>query len=118
MNSILLRFDLPHKGKDVLHVNVLNLTNNSPLEHYELEANFPYIDNFFNPIIQQMTIETQNLFIFKNTNKEDDNNVLKNMKDLIYYDKLCLLYLFRLSLEEKVEISDKELKLVKKIICS
>lgn len=113
MNPILLRFDLPHKGKDVLHVNVLNLTNNSPLDHYELEANSPYIDNFFNPIIQQMTIETQNLFIFKNTNKEDDYNVLKNMKDLIYYDKLCLLYLFRLSLEEKVEISDEELKLVK-----
>lgn len=113
MNPILLRFDLPHKGKDVLHVNVLNLTNNSPLDHYELEANSPYIDNFFNPIIQQMTIETQNLFIFKNTNKEDDNNVLKNMKDLIYYDELCLLYLFHLSREEKVEISDKELKLVK-----
>ena len=113
MNPILLRFDLPHKGKDVLHVNVLNLTNNSSLDHYELEANSPYIDNFFNPIIQQMVIETQNLFIFKNTNKEDDNNVLKNMKDLIYYDELCLLYLSRLSSEEKVEISNEELKLIK-----
>ena len=113
MKPILLRFDLPHKGKDVLHVNVLNLTNNSSLDHYELEANSPYIDNFFNPIIQQMVIETQNLFIFKNTNKEDDYNVLKNMKDLIYYDELCLLYLFRLSSEEKVEISNEELKLIK-----
>ena len=113
MNPILLRFDLPHKGKDVLHVNVLNLTNNSSLDHYKLEANSPDIDKFFDPIIQQMVIETQNLFIFKNTNKEDDNNVLKNMKDLIYYDELCLLYLFRLSLEDKVEISNKELKLIK-----
>ena len=112
-NLILRDFDLPHKGKEVLHVNVLNLTNNSSLDHYELEANSPYIDNFFNPIIQQMVIETQNLFIFKNTNKEDDNNVLKNMKDLIYYDELCLLYLFRLSSEEKVEISNEELKLIK-----
>jgi hypothetical protein len=113
MNPILLRFDLPHKGENVLHVNVLNLTNNSSLDHYKLEANSPDIDKFFDPIIQQMVIETQNLFIFKNTNKEDDNNVLKNMKDLIYYDELCLLYLFRLSLEDKVEISNKELKLIK-----
>ena len=35
------------------------------------------------------------------------------MKDLIYYDELCLLYLFRLSSEEKVEISNEELKLIK-----
>lgn len=115
MNPVLLRLDLPHKGEEFLHINIHNLTNHSCLNHFKLEANLANIDAFFDSIHEQIALETPDLFIYKNSSKEDDKIILQNMQDLIYYDELCLLYLYNRLKQDNVEITDEINSVVTKL---
>lgn len=108
MVPTLLRFDLPHKGEPCLHINVHTQKGKTHLDHFHLEEGSQDVDDFFEFIHDQMLQETQYLFKWNDSYKEDDNYTLDQMQHFVDYHNQCYRYIQDKFLLHKMSDSEEK----------
>lgn len=108
MVPTLLRFDLPHKGEPYLHINVQTQKGETHLDHFYLGEGSQDVDDFFEFIHDQMLWETQNLFKWHDSYKDDDSYTLDQMQHFVDYHNQCYRYIIDKFLLHKMSDSEEE----------
>ena len=96
-NRVLVRIDLPHVNSLKFHINVNCPDSNkySAMSHYEIEADRH--DDSLNRVLDSLkaSISEQmpHLLVIQDTDREDENRILEDMRKYIDYLTLCSNYI-------------------------
>ena len=105
-NRVLVRIDLPHVNSLKFHINVNCPDSNkySAMSHYEIEADRH--DDSLNRVLDSLkaSISEQmpHLLVIQDTDRENENRILEDMRKYIDYLTLCSNYICNMDFDRQL----------------
>ena len=101
----LVRIDMPHKGENDLHFNIRTADNkNLKEDHIPIEYNIEHVENTLEGVKEGIMSLCPNLIDWSNSTRDDDEQILSDMKLLLAFDLVSQDYLAGIKDEEHLEV--------------